>query len=480
MKKKLLFCAVLIFSSTLQVSAQFSSLENKIKRVPTHVEERLSGYERIIPTKSQTKNTSYDTPMTIERYAVDALEVQTLDRVYQLTYMPGGQLRTETRMDGMLNNQFRTIFNYDGVGEISSIIYQYWNGGSWEFDYREIYSYTTQGYLSSITYEYYNMGDWLYDYGNQFVYETSGGNIVKLIGYGSNDGVIWDEYFQFDFAYNGGNTPSELTIKVWEEDYLSYIPYEKWEISNWGPQPFYPDFYFNSRRLDYKISDLIINKISDYDGFYPSDFIYNSAYDFTDGTYNFKANIYSTYVDNNRTEFTVESWNGLIYEPQDRIVQQFNSCYGYGGALSYEYIIPTGWQLDGGEIFVGETTPYNESCYVTAYNRYTNFSAMNPTGDWTRRWVINQFSNLSLSENELNNNLQVFPNPSNNEVTINFTGDFTSDFKVSVIGLDGKVLHTSTMNSSIQKIDISQLPSGMYTLILENGSSVLTEKIIKR
>ena len=99
MKRNILLSTVLMVSCTVQLSAQFSNLEDKIKRVPTHVEERLSEYDRIVPPKSVFKNSSYDTPMTIERYAVDALEIQTLDRVYQLTYMPGGQLRTQTRMD---------------------------------------------------------------------------------------------------------------------------------------------------------------------------------------------------------------------------------------------------------------------------------------------------------------------------------------------------------------------------------------------
>ncbi len=467
-------------SCTVQLSAQFSNLEDKIKRVPTHVEERLSEYDRIVPPKTVFKNSSYDTPMTIERYAVDALEIQTLDRVYQLTYMPGGQLRTQTRMDGLLNNQNRTIFNYDGVGEISSIIYQTWNGANWDFDYREIYSYNSQGYLTSIVYEQYNMGDWDYDGAYQFEYEYSGSNVTVFTGNQSADGEIWEEYFRFDYGYDGGSTPSELTINVWEEDYLSYLPYEKWVISDWGPGPFKPDFYFNSHRLDFKITDYIINKISDYDMVYPADFIYYTSYDFVDGSYLYQANIYSTYVDDNRTEFTIEDWNGAIYEPSDRELQQFDECYGYEGRLSQEYINATGWQLNGGAIFVGETTPYNESCYVTAYNYYTNFNGGNPAGDWTRRWVINQFSNLSLNENELNSNLQVFPNPTTNEITVNFTGDFTSDFKLTVIGLDGKTHYSAKMSSSFQHVDISELPAGMYTIVLENDNTVMTEKIIKK
>lgn len=480
MKKKLLLCAVLIFSGATQVSAQLSNLGDVIKKVPAHVEERLSEYDRIIPPRSLVKNVSYDTPMTIERYAVDMLEVQTLDRVYQLTYMPGGQLRTETRMDGLLNNEYRTIFNYDGVGEISSIIYQVWDGFNWQFDYREVYSYTTQGYLTSIVYELYNMGDWDYDGAYQFEYEYNGANVSVFKTNMSYDGETWEEYFRINYTYAGGNKPSEVTINVWDEDYLSYFPYEKWVVSNWGPDPFRPDFYFNPYRLERKISDVIINKTSDIDMFYPADFVYYAGYELTDGTYYYQANVYSIYDGSNRTEFTVEDWNGLIYEPNDRSLQQFDDCYGYRGVLYQDYVNPTGWQLDGGEIFVGEITPYNESCYVTAYNYYTNFDGGNPAGDWTRRWVINQFSNLSLNESELNNSLQVYPNPSTDEVTVNFTGDFTTDFELSVIGLDGRIHYTSKMSSSIHYIDLSQLPSGMYTLVLENENTVLTEKIVKR
>ncbi len=82
------------------------------------------------------------------------------------------------------------------------------------------------------------------------------------------------------------------------------------------------------------------------------------------------------------------------------------------------------------------------------------------------------------SVNEINeNSLSMFPNPVTNELTIN---NISKNATISIYDLNGKLLINKTANSTIEKIDVSNLAGGVYSVKVSDNHSTKTSKLIKQ
>lgn len=482
MKTKLLFFASLLLAST-QLSAQLPSVSEKLSLTPDHVQERLSNYENSVSAGNLLKNNSYDRPAVIDRYAVDMADIEHFDRQYQMTYFPGGQLRTITRLNSGMNYQSRTVFNYDAYGNTSSEIYlmpNMWD--EWEPDYRRINTYTPEGYLSSYTYEYYNGGSWDFDYGYKLDYFYANGRVEKIETQYTNDGENYMQELVINYAYTSSNTPSIIEFLFWDENILSFIGYQKRFISEWGPHEFRPDFLFYNINVDAGVTDYIVDKYNWANFEVPhAESIIEMDYDYTLGVYTDKIKIESTYNSNNqRTELVIFNFDGVDYAPDFKLESIYHNCYGFRGSLEFDYVDPIGWQLSWGRVLTGETTPYNESCFVTAYDVYTDFSAMNGSGTRTRRYEIQQPTNLSIEDNTMDNGIQAYPNPTLDFLNVRFENFSGQQQELSLVGLDGRVYFETVANTELSILDLNAIPAGMYVLVITNEKEVTTQKVIKK
>jgi Secretion system C-terminal sorting domain len=83
---------------------------------------------------------------------------------------------------------------------------------------------------------------------------------------------------------------------------------------------------------------------------------------------------------------------------------------------------------------------------------------------------------------EVNNfNISIFPNPSNDIITIKVENTLNKDLKVDIVTMDGKKLKTvSISNLETQQIDISNLSKGIYlTNFYANNILIANKKIVK-
>ncbi len=70
---------------------------------------------------------------------------------------------------------------------------------------------------------------------------------------------------------------------------------------------------------------------------------------------------------------------------------------------------------------------------------------------------------LTNSINELNKiGFNLYPNPSSTSIHLDFSGEFSSTYKVDVISIEGKKLITELANNATHVVDISTLSPGMY------------------
>lgn len=123
------------------------------------------------------------------------------------------------------------------------------------------------------------------------------------------------------------------------------------------------------------------------------------------------------------------------------------------------------------------TITWNQSFLGTAA---ISVRAMNTCGDgvFSDDFNVTIDNFTSVDENELNENLAIFPNPNNGVFTIELTGEGMGQVNVKVYDLTGTLVHQeSGMNANdgfSSRIDLSNFPQGMYFVKVShnNGSAV--------
>ncbi len=70
--------------------------------------------------------------------------------------------------------------------------------------------------------------------------------------------------------------------------------------------------------------------------------------------------------------------------------------------------------------------------------------------------------------------LQVYPNPANDRVTI--SGDFNNS-NMRILDLTGKLVKTSVLNGTQEIVATQDIPQGIYLIEIENGGQIETRKL---
>ncbi|PKQ63141.1 hypothetical protein BZG02_10285 [Labilibaculum filiforme] len=73
--------------------------------------------------------------------------------------------------------------------------------------------------------------------------------------------------------------------------------------------------------------------------------------------------------------------------------------------------------------------------------------------------------------------LKLFPNPAKDYVTLYIQGNIQSKVKISSI--TGKTIKMLTLDQENNTIDVSNLPSGIYFISIEDGDEIISKKLIK-
>jgi hypothetical protein len=94
--------------------------------------------------------------------------------------------------------------------------------------------------------------------------------------------------------------------------------------------------------------------------------------------------------------------------------------------------------------------------------------------DTTECILVNQIT--SIQNSELKHNTKVYPIPTNQELNIDFNSNDNKDIKV-VNSLGQTVLHTTSKETTI-KLDLANLPKGVYVLTITNQNETYSKKFI--
>lgn len=110
-------------------------------------------------------------------------------------------------------------------------------------------------------------------------------------------------------------------------------------------------------------------------------------------------------------------------------------------------------------------------------------------GSWNINFVVTDFNNISklklleynvlnLGVDEINSsNFNIYPNPTSD--ILNIEQNTVNEMSISIVDLSGKeVFYENKINKKTTNIDVSQLNSGIYFIILNSVDNIETKKII--
>ncbi len=84
---------------------------------------------------------------------------------------------------------------------------------------------------------------------------------------------------------------------------------------------------------------------------------------------------------------------------------------------------------------------------------------------------------VGISQAEMNDAVSVYPNPANNEVTIEL-GIGMKDLNVTIYNMVGELIYNSEMTNQQKMIDISSFARGIYTVEVENKDAKVFKKLV--
>ncbi|MFN5182145.1 MAG: YCF48-related protein [Bacteroidota bacterium] len=100
---------------------------------------------------------------------------------------------------------------------------------------------------------------------------------------------------------------------------------------------------------------------------------------------------------------------------------------------------------------------------------------------WNNYYLfLNQYQNCLTTENlnQVSDEIgwNIFPNPACDEITIKFSS--TTDMKISMKDLSGRILGKYTFEKDCTKINCSEIPNGIYFIVLQKENKIIYNKII--
>jgi hypothetical protein len=94
------------------------------------------------------------------------------------------------------------------------------------------------------------------------------------------------------------------------------------------------------------------------------------------------------------------------------------------------------------------------------------------------------YSVVGVEENEANNKIDIYPNPSTNEITLAFEQTYSENTKITIQNVLGQTVYSESFKSNtgnqLKTLDISNLQNGVYFIQLKNQNKIYSTKFIKQ
>lgn len=244
-----------------------------------------------------------------------------------------------------------------------------------------------------------------------------------------------------------------------------------------GNLVFSADYLFDNDYDLFNLTDQRIGKLNNFQ-FYPANF--TNLYGFTTTNWTYTDSIGYGGVTNGTqlTDMYLIDFPGGVADTVEWDIFYYDQCYGYSGTVAKTKNLLDEWETANGTYYDGQTVAYGNSCYVTEYDRYSNMDPMNPAGVRNYHWVINQASNLGTEE-IANVKVLAYPNPVNDELTVNLGEINANGAVLGIFALDGTQIASFTCDNQIININTSEIERGTYLLTIDTQEGEFVKKFIK-
>ena len=134
----------------------------------------------------------------------------------------------------------------------------------------------------------------------------------------------------------------------------------------------------------------------------------------------------------------------------------------------------------------GSTTSETISRTYTAGTYYARVFGYNNANNATNCYTLKvQLGTASFEEElqQVNRNagvVKIYPNPVTDYLNISVLGNVDSKSVLSFLDAKGVLVRTITMTSNLQRINVADLPKGVYLIKLNNGEGNLSSKFVKQ
>ena len=152
----------------------------------------------------------------------------------------------------------------------------------------------------------------------------------------------------------------------------------------------------------------------------------------------------------------------------------------------------------GGHSFIVDGFQYPEFYHINfgwagsgdGYYYLTNINSSNGNGNFTNNQgaIINIYPSTmagsisNSSNNSVNEDVSVLPNPNNGEFSILINNEFTGDVFIKIIDITGRIVEESYLNKSnataLKDIALTNINKGLYYVSIENNDQRIVKKII--
>lgn len=94
-------------------------------------------------------------------------------------------------------------------------------------------------------------------------------------------------------------------------------------------------------------------------------------------------------------------------------------------------------------------------------------------------WLVEISSTISVEELS-DNNISVFPNPCNEQISIQFKSANNSSKVINIYDTAGKLVHNLTTKNEFEILDLFELKNGLYIIEVLDNNITSKCKIIKK
>ena len=293
------------------------------------------------------------------------------------------------------------------------------------------YTYDANNNLTSEIVSHWDIStnSWIFSSKYEYTYDANNNVTTRIYSYWDTSTTSWINSSKYEYTYDANNNVTSEIYSLWDTSTTSWINYYKYEYT-----------YDANNNLTSEIYSLWDTSTTSWINSYKYEYTY-------DTNNNVTSEIYS-YWDTSTT-----SW---IFADKDE--------YTYDLTVSIDNV------LAPYNMYVGSNNP------ILSYFNY-NYNGSDFVLDMKEIYYYSDITGINEFTDDYN--VSIYPNPANDYLMINTT--INENLKIEIYTIRGQnVMSTEcTNNISQMRIDISQLPAGIYFIRIANNQNNITKKFVK-